>query len=65
MAARIYIGRLSNWARERDIERFLKGFGRIKDISVKNGYCFVVSFAPCFILHNALMLLLYFRLLVS
>ena len=43
MSARIYIGRLSNWARDRDIERFLKGFGRVKDISIKNGYCFVVS----------------------
>lgn len=41
MSARIYIGRLSNWARDRDIERFLKGFGRVKDISIKNGYCFV------------------------
>jgi len=41
MSARIYVGRLSNWARDRDIERFLKGFGRVKDISIKNGYCFV------------------------
>ena len=41
--ARVYIGRLSNYARDRDVERFFKGFGRIKDIMVKNGYCFVVS----------------------
>jgi len=41
--ARVYVGRLSNYARDRDVERFFKGFGRIKDIMVKNGYCFVVS----------------------
>jgi RNA recognition motif. (a.k.a. RRM, RBD, or RNP domain) len=43
MSARIYVGRLSNWARDRDLERFFKGYGRIKDISIKNGYCFVVG----------------------
>jgi len=41
--ARVYIGRLSNYARDRDVEKFFKGFGRIRDIMVKNGYCFVVS----------------------
>jgi len=41
--ARVYVGRLSNYARDRDVERFFKGFGRIRDIMVKNGYCFVVS----------------------
>lgn len=41
MAARVYIGRLSNYARDRDVEKFFKGFGRIRDIMIKNGYCFV------------------------
>jgi len=41
--ARVYVGRLSNYARDRDVERFFKNFGRIKEIQVKNGYCFVVS----------------------
>jgi len=41
--ARVYVGRLSNFARDRDVERFFKGFGRIKDIMIKNGYCFVVG----------------------
>jgi arginine/serine-rich splicing factor 4/5/6 len=41
MAARVYVGRLSNYARDRDIEKFFKGFGRIRDIMIKNGYCFV------------------------
>lgn len=39
--ARVYIGRLSNYARDRDVEKFFKGFGRIREIMVKNGYCFV------------------------
>lgn len=39
--ARVYVGRLSNYARDRDVEKFFKGFGRIRDIMVKNGYCFV------------------------
>lgn len=41
MSARVYVGRLSNFARERDIERFFRNFGRIKEIMLKNGYCFV------------------------
>ena len=41
--SRIYIGRLSHNAREKDVERFFRGFGRIKDINLKNGFGFVVS----------------------
>ncbi len=41
--SRIYIGRLSYNAREKDVERFFRGFGRIKDINLKNGFGFVVS----------------------
>lgn len=41
--SRIYIGRLPYGVRERDIERFCKGFGRIREILLKNGYGFVVS----------------------
>lgn len=47
MGTRVYIGRLSSYARERDIERFFKGYGRLKDIMLKNGYGFIV----CFFLH--------------
>ena len=28
--------------REKDVERFFRGFGRIKDINLKNGFGFVV-----------------------
>jgi arginine/serine-rich splicing factor 4/5/6 len=38
---RVYIGNLSNDCRDRDIEKFFKGYGKLGDISVKNGYGFV------------------------
>ena len=41
--SRIYIGRLPYQAREKDVERFFRGFGRIRDINLKNGFGFVVS----------------------
>lgn len=44
MGTRVYIGHLSYHARERDVERFFKGYGRIRDVMLKNGYGFVVSF---------------------
>ena len=41
--SRVYLGRLSFQAREKDVERFFRGFGRIRDINLKNGFGFVVS----------------------
>ena len=38
---RIYLGRLSHRAREYDVEDFLKGYGKIRDIMLKNGFGFV------------------------
>lgn len=38
---RIFIGRLSPSAREKDVERFFKGYGRIRDIDLKRGFGFV------------------------
>ena len=38
---RVHLGNLSDDARERDVERFFKGYGRIREISLKNGYGFV------------------------
>lgn len=43
MSARVYVGRLSYRASERDIEHFFRGYGRIRDIVLKNGFGFVVS----------------------
>lgn len=41
--SRVYLGRLSFQAREKDVERFFRGFGRIRDINLKNGFGFIVS----------------------
>lgn len=41
MSTRVYVGGLSHRARERDVEKFFRKYGRIKEISLKNGYCFV------------------------
>lgn len=38
---RIFIGRLNPSAREKDVERFFKGYGRIRDIDLKRGFGFV------------------------
>merc|ERR1712012_812463 len=38
---RVYIGNIPNNARERDLERFFKGYGRLREVVVKNGYGFV------------------------
>ena len=38
---RVYVGNIPNDVRERDVEKFFKGYGRIKDVVIKNGYGFV------------------------
>merc|ERR1712001_632666 len=37
----VYVGGLSHRTREKDVERFFRKFGRIREISMKNGFCFV------------------------
>lgn len=49
--SRIYIGHLPYGVRERDVEKFFKGFGRIKEILLKNGYGFIVSNLKCSVIH--------------
>lgn len=46
---RVFIGRLSPHARERDVEKFFKGYGRIREINLKNGFGFVVSLSIFFL----------------
>lgn len=41
MATRVYVGHIPYEARERDIERFFKGYGRIREILLKRGFAFV------------------------
>ena len=38
---RVYIGNIPSNARERDLEKFFKGYGRLREVIVKNGYGFV------------------------
>lgn len=45
MGTRVYLGRLPYHVREDDVERFVKGYGKTRDIMLKNGYGFVVSIA--------------------
>ncbi|XP_050674340.1 serine-arginine protein 55 isoform X6 [Leptidea sinapis] len=41
VGSRVYVGGLPFGVRERDLEKFFKGFGKIRDILIKNGYGFV------------------------
>ena len=41
VGCRIYIGNLSSSCREKDLERFFKGYGHLTDILIKQGYGFV------------------------
>lgn len=44
VGSRVYVGGLPYGCREKDLEKFFKGYGRIRDILLKNGYGFVVSY---------------------
>lgn len=41
VGSRVYIGNLPKDTGDRDLERFFRGFGRIRDVLIKNGYGFV------------------------
>ena len=49
MSCRVYVGRLPYHTREKDVERFFRGYGRIREIMLKNGYGFVVSLVTWFL----------------
>ncbi|CAH3152676.1 unnamed protein product [Porites lobata] len=38
---RVYFGKIPRDTRERDLERFVRGFGRVREVSIKAGYGFV------------------------
>ncbi|XP_028263034.1 serine/arginine-rich splicing factor 6-like isoform X2 [Parambassis ranga] len=38
---RVYVGRLSYHVREKDIQRFFSGYGKLLEVDLKNGYGFV------------------------
>jgi arginine/serine-rich splicing factor 4/5/6 len=41
MGTRCYVGRLPYRAGERDLERFFRGYGKLNEVILKNGYAFV------------------------
>ncbi|CAH0550898.1 unnamed protein product [Brassicogethes aeneus] len=41
MSTRVFVGGLTYKIRERDLEKFFRKYGRIKEVSMKNGYAFV------------------------
>ncbi|KAJ4451940.1 hypothetical protein ANN_03423 [Periplaneta americana] len=43
MGTRVFVGGLTYRVRERDLEKFFRKYGRIKEIAMKNGFAFVVS----------------------
>ncbi|KAG8034932.1 hypothetical protein G9C98_008008 [Cotesia typhae] len=43
MNTRVFVGGLTYRVRERDLEKFFRKYGRIKEVAMKNGYAFVVS----------------------
>ena len=44
MSTRVYVGGLSHRTREKDIERFFRKFGRIREISLKVSYWFLFTY---------------------
>ncbi|XP_029990540.1 serine/arginine-rich splicing factor 6-like isoform X1 [Sphaeramia orbicularis] len=38
---RVYVGKLSSHVREKDIQRFFSGYGKLLEVDLKNGYGFV------------------------
>jgi arginine/serine-rich splicing factor 4/5/6 len=43
--ARVYIGRLARDVRERDVEKLFKGYGEVREITMKDGFGFAVRIA--------------------
>lgn len=43
MGTRVFVGGLTYRVRERDLEKFFRKYGRIKEVAMKNGFAFVVS----------------------
>ncbi|KAK4872236.1 hypothetical protein RN001_016360 [Aquatica leii] len=41
MGTRVFVGGLTYRVRERDIEKFFRKYGRIKEVAMKNGFAFV------------------------
>nr|CAD7405193.1 unnamed protein product [Timema poppensis] len=49
MGTRVFVGGLTYRVRERDLEKFFRKYGRIKEVAMKNGFAFVVSFTQTYV----------------
>ena len=41
MSSRVYVGGISHRARESDVEYFFRKYGKLREISLKNGFAFL------------------------
>lgn len=41
MSTRVYLGRLARDASDRDVESLFKSYGRLREVTLKNGFGFV------------------------
>lgn len=54
MGTRVFVGGLTYRVRERDIEKFFRKYGRIKEVAMKNGFAFVVSTQLYFFIYRVI-----------
>lgn len=40
---RVYLGRLNSSVRERDVEKFFRDYGKLREVTLKGTFGFVVS----------------------
>lgn len=41
MSCRVYLGRLPYGTREKDVDKFFRSYGKLREVNLKNGYGFV------------------------
>ena len=50
MTCRVYLGRLPYGTRQRDVEKFFRNYGKLREINLKDGYGFVVRVSLIYII---------------
>jgi len=61
MTCRVYLGRLPYGTRQRDVEKFFRNYGRLREINLKDGYGFVVRVSIIYIIIFSLFLFTIFN----
>ena len=49
MSCRVYLGRLPYGTREKDVDKFFRSYGKLREVNLKNGYGFVVIICNLFL----------------